>query len=177
MPENEEIKNDTAEKGSGTQPDTSALFDLLGKLLATEAAGQASGQNNGDRSSTDKSEQSRPAGQFGAAEPNTQKNSVSGDLLSSLLSNPDLLSKLPQILSVMGPLLGGLGGGQRNDGGEREAVKTSAPASAPTSKSSKDADCRAALLCAMKPYLGRERQDAIDYMIKLSRLGDILKTL
>ena len=38
-------------------------------------------------------------------------------------------------------------------------------------------DSRTALLCAIKPYLGSERQTAIDYIIKLGRLSEILKTL
>ena len=36
---------------------------------------------------------------------------------------------------------------------------------------------RTELLRAMKPYLSRDRQEAIDYIIKLGRLGDILKSL
>ena len=44
-------------------------------------------------------------------------------------------------------------------------------------KRSQTDDRRAALLCAMKPYLSHDRQQAIDYILKLSRLGDLLKTL
>ena len=46
-----------------------------------------------------------------------------------------------------------------------------------TAKRSQTEERRAALLCAMKPYLSRDRQEAIDYILKLSRLGDLLKTL
>jgi hypothetical protein len=44
-------------------------------------------------------------------------------------------------------------------------------------KHSPSADSRTALLCAMKPYLSRDRQNAIDYIVKIGKLGDILKTL
>ena len=43
--------------------------------------------------------------------------------------------------------------------------------------SSKGTDSRTALLCAMKPYLSEDRRNAVDYIVKLSRLGEILKTL
>ena len=93
------------------------------------------------------------------------------ELFSSLLSNPELLSKLPTILSTVGPIIESLskGGGQ--------AIKTSAPETIPEKKAEPSNDRRAALLCAMKPYLSHDRQLAIDYIIKLGRLGDILKTL
>ena len=38
-------------------------------------------------------------------------------------------------------------------------------------------DQRFALLIAIKPYLGHDRQNAIDYILKLSHLGSILKNL
>lgn len=114
-----------------------------------------------------------------------------GDLASLLLSNPALLEKLPTLLSMAKPLIGLLG----NQAPQQSAAKESAPASLSlptkdepagafdTSKSAKpaishsDSDRRAALLCAMKPYLSADRREAIDYIIKLSRLGDLLKSL
>ncbi len=38
-------------------------------------------------------------------------------------------------------------------------------------------DKRACLLNALKPYLCRERCEAIDYMIKLSRISELLKNI
>ena len=64
---------------------------------------------------------------------------------------PQLLSKLPAILS----LLGGAESGK---------------------KSKKEAD-REALLCALKPYLTESKVQAIEKLIKLSRLGDLLSSL
>ena len=115
--------------------------------------------------------------------------SGSGDLLSALLSNPELLSKLPSILSGVKPILDML----KSPGAVSQPVST--PADVPTSatpstnadtqkdtpasllRHSPGADSRTALLCAMKPYLSRDRQNAIDYIVKIGRLGDILKTL
>lgn len=73
--------------------------------------------------------------------------SISASTLPSI--PPELISKLPLLLSLMG-------------GG------------APKSKSEAD---REALLCALKPYLGKDKAEAIDRLIKLSRLGDLLKSL
>ena len=93
-----------------------------------------------------------------------------GDLLSALSSNPELLSKLPVLLSAAKPVME-LFSGASGAGKEQSA----APMGKESEKS--DSDRRAALLCAMKPYLSRERQATVDYVIKLSRLGDILKSL
>jgi hypothetical protein len=109
---------------------------------------------------------------------------IGGDLLSSLLSNPELLAKIPTIISSVKPLLDMLGSqmGQSSPPPTVQAASVklpeaaSASASVPTIARGKDSD-RAALLCAMKPYLSRDRQNAIDHIIKLSRLGDVLKSL
>ncbi len=115
-----------------------------------------------------------PTAQSSVAQPASQ--TPSGDILSSLLSNPELLAKLPTIISSVKPVLDMLGLGASPQSG------ATAPASAPSAHAtapSKDtrADSRTALLSAMKPYLSPERQNAIDYIVKLGRLGDILKTL
>ena len=98
-----------------------------------------------------------------------QQGAKSPDILSNLLSNPELLSKLPALLSTVKPLM---------------EMLSSTPAASvnpkPVERQSEERhtpDRRAALLCAIKPYLNSDRCRTIDYIIKLSRLGDILKTL
>ena len=71
--------------------------------------------------------------------------------LGALAANPELLSKLPELISVMGPLLGG------------------------STNKSGHTDKRLALLCALKPYLSPKRCETIDYITKVSKLGDTLK--
>ena len=132
------------------------------------------------------------------------KSSGAGtDILSSLLSNPELIAKLPSIIATVKPIiellgstsLGGIGSGVI--GGSATAA-VGAPASATNTQNSipetlsaddkaipasvshsgsKGGDRRAELLCALKPYLCEERRQAIDYVIKLGRLGDVLKSL
>ena len=107
-----------------------------------------------------------------ATPPKDEPASPAPDLLSALSSNPELLSKLPALLSAAKPVMELFSGA----GVGKEQVPTQvAPIKKEISKG--DGDRRAALLCAMKPYLSRERQATIDYVIKLSKLGDVLKSL
>ncbi|MBR7184415.1 MAG: hypothetical protein IKD37_02280 [Clostridia bacterium] len=71
---------------------------------------------------------------------------VSPDLLSSLLSSPELLSRMPALLSGAG----------------KPSGKPGAP------------DHRTALLLALKPYLSDNRRQMIDSIVNLSRLGNLL---
>ena len=107
----------------------------------------------------------------------------SSDIFSALLSNPELLSKLPALISSIKPMLDMLGMGSATaptsasvSANTTHSDNNSVEASALIKKHSAD-DRRAALLCAMKPYLSRDRQQAVDYILKLSRLGDVLKSL
>lgn len=153
----------------------SALASLLsggaGGLTGANGVGVANGSSSGSAVGISGSTTNAASASAGAG----------GDILSSLLSNPELLSKLPSIISAIKPFI--------------EMMSASAPTVSPSSTpkgevqafspqvggaqihKSHDADCRTALLCAMKPYLSRSRCQAVDYIVKLGRLGDILKTL
>lgn len=109
----------------------------------------------------------------GSSQPS--RSSQNGDLISSLLSNPEMISKLPQMISVLKPIIENLGERQINNKSHTETEPTSEQGVQISNKNGSDS--RSALLCALKPYLSRDRQNAIDYIIKLSKLGDILKTL
>ncbi|MBQ7829772.1 MAG: hypothetical protein IJ345_05825 [Clostridia bacterium] len=111
-------------------------------------------------------------------QPSAPPTSSSPDILSTLLSNPELISKLPSLISSVKPMLDMLGLGSQptaETGATRDGDK--AVSAGVSVKRSQTDDRRAALLCAMKPYLSHDRQQAIDYILKLSRLGDLLKTL
>lgn len=102
--------------------------------------------------------------------------SGTGDILSAFLSNPDLIAKLPGIVATVRPIIEMLG-----KTAAASPASTQPPPAAQTLAVGADrqhgSDSRTALLCAIKPYLGPERQTAIDYVIKLGRLSEILKTL
>lgn len=143
------VENTSADQGTKENSSLSDLSGILSKLLSGENA---------------QSENAKAPSQ---------------DLFSSLLQNPDIVSKIPQLISAIGPMLSG--SAAQGSASSEKASNTSAQVNTSENKEKRFADdrsnSRAALLCAMKPYLSRERRDAIDYIIKLSRLGEILKTL
>lgn len=125
---------------------------------------------SGDAQKPAATEETTPA----AVAPSPSSTFPAADLISSLMSNPELLSKLPTILSTVKPLLEMLGSASKPQA--QDSIPTAAKPQI-DAHSAKSRDRRAELLCAMKPYLSHDRCEAIDYIIKLSRLGEILKTL
>ena len=76
--------------------------------------------------------------------------------IDSLLSNPDIISKLPEVINVIKPMI----------------------SSAPQGESKNAShDRRMGLLIAMKPYLSPKRCEAIDYIARMSKLSETLKGL
>ena len=69
--------------------------------------------------------------------------------------------KLPEMVAALSPILSGL------------TKPAHHPPPPPGPK--KPQDKKTALLCAIKPYLSRERGEAIDYIIKFGKLAEIFK--
>jgi len=78
---------------------------------------------------------------------------LSPDALSAVLSNPELMAKLPDVMTALTPVL-----------------KGNSPKKAPP-------DRRTALLLALRPYLSEGRCEAIDYITRIGKLGDVVKNL
>ena len=76
--------------------------------------------------------------------------------IDSLISNPDIMAKLPDVISVIKPLMS-------NTNPER--------------KKNSSFDKRMGLLMAMKPYLSPKRCEAIDYIARMSKLSETVKGL
>lgn len=85
--------------------------------------------------------------------PTTQTSDI-----DSLLANPEIIAKLPNVIGAIKPLLS-------VDGVKDSDIK--APAT----------DKRLALLLALKPYLSPKRCEAIDYFAKMSKLSQTVKGL
>ena len=75
------------------------------------------------------------------------------DGLATALATPALMSKLPEVMTA---LTSGTGAGN---------AKKATP------------DKRTALLLALRPYLSPARCEAIDYITRIGKLGDMLKNL
>ena len=90
--------------------------------------------------------------------------------ISRVLSNPEMMAKLPDVMKMLAPMVQGA-----------QSVPTpSATASTPSSQEKGDRDhrsCRNDLLIALKPFLSPERCRAIDMLLGLSRLGDVLQKM
>lgn len=70
---------------------------------------------------------------------------------------PSAADKLPELMTALMPALSSMKGGQ--------------------SKPSHASDRRSCLLVALKPYLCRERCEAIDYMVKLGKISEIFRNM
>ena len=86
------------------------------------------------------------------------------DGLASVLSDPSLMEKLPQIMTMIKPML------------------TSMPISSHTQSDASHAakshlSDRDRLLLSLKPFLSPERQDAVDSILRIAQLGSLLKQL
>ena len=82
-----------------------------------------------------------------------------------LPGQPAMLEKLPQIMSMLSPML---------------SSPTSAQPSTPahsTGVTSHHGTDRDHLLLALKPFLSHERQEAVDAILRIARLGVLLKQL
>ena len=100
--------------------------------------------------------------------------SASADGLSAVLSNPALMEKLPQVMAMLKPMLSA-------------SAPSAAPPAAPTQQvlaplASPDrkmggADDRDRLLLALKPFLSHERQEAVDAILRIAKLGLLLKKI
>ena len=112
-----------------------------------------------------------------SSSPSDPHQSGTGDILSAFLSNPELIAKLPSIIATVKPIIEMLGKSASMSGAAAASEPQKSIPAAIASQKTHANDSRTALLCALKPYLGRERQNAIDYVIKLGRLSEVLKTL
>ena len=82
------------------------------------------------------------------------------DGLGAVLSNPAMMEKLPQIMAMLKPMLAA----------STPKGPTNAPPSSPEL-------CRDHLLLALKPFLSPARCEAVDAIIRISKLGAVFQQL
>ena len=115
-------------------------------------------------------------------------------LFSSLLSNPALMAKLPDIMATLKPIMAAA---QANPPANApETAETAAagddtvpPATSDTPSgqvksvsgkphtASPAHNQRIALLKALRPYMSPGRQNAIDYMLRMDKLGSLFRDI
>ena len=155
--------DETATTGN-TTPEASQLPQLLNTLLANP---ELMGNIKKMLTSTPPQEQSAPPSDTQNAVP--VGNPMESDGLASILSDPAMMAKLPGIIAAVKPLLAELPTSQS------PTQPVSSQMNATNSKSLPV--CRDNLLLALKPFLSPGRCEAIDSMIRIAKLGEILGQL
>ena len=128
-------------------------------------------------------------------EQQNMQNDDLGEKLNAMLSDPESLSRLAGMASALASsgVLSGLMGNLRAGGGETASDDTKAPSMsednrpsdtlpAETQKSLQNGiravnGRHSALLRALKPYLGQEKQARIDQMMRLLQLAELADTV
>ena len=98
---------------------------------------------------------------------------LSGGGLSSLLQNPDVAAKLPRIMEALAPVMAEMKQEKADAPPSEGSQKESADVIKPKIKSGSSAR-RSALLHALEPYLSDNRREAMEYIIKVTSLIDML---
>ena len=75
---------------------------------------------------------------------------------------PEMMQKLPQMMSALAPLVSGGGKSEKADGG---------------GKGGDEGEKRKKLLAALRPYLNDSRRGAVDQILKVTEMTDLLGTL
>ena len=130
---------------------TTALSSLLSNPEMMEKIRTLAGQAASESKSPDTPTEALPA------------STLPADGLASVLSDPALMAKLPQIMTMLKPMM------DSQSSGEAKAV------SAPRARNAED--CRNDLLLALKPFLSPERCRAVDTMLRISKLGTVIRQI
>ena len=108
---------------------------------------------------------------------------LSGEGISSLLKNPEVIAKLPKIMEALGPMLAQMqkptSAPAADEGDAPEALSAAAEAGAGLGREKKGSSPKigsrhTALLHALEPYLSDERRTALSYILKVATLIDVV---
>lgn len=100
--------------------------------------------------------------------PQTVLPNGNDDIISSMLSNPEIISKLPQIVAAAKPIIQSIQGMPKNENSKTESAIGSEKT---------DASPHTMLLKALRPYLSEQRRDALDGIVKIAGLMEVMKML
>ena len=106
----------------------------------------------------------------------TQITDIS-EMIAKLKDNPEIVTSVATALGLGSPPSVSDLGGASDSAKLPDMLSAIAPLVNDKTPGNEGGDHRLALLLALKPYLNHERQEIIDYIIKFSKLGDMLKKL
>lgn len=119
---------------------------------------------------------------------------ISADAIGAVLNDPQMMAKLPEVMAMLKPMMAGMSGGTAVSGasssGSKEAsAEASVEASTKPVREDGDGEAKAvvaspskcahdrrlALLKALRPYMCPRRQEAIDYILRMDRFGNMFR--
>ena len=152
------VKNDTM----GVNRTDGPPSDLLGTLLANPEMMQKLKAVLGTMMADSSASSATPATAEESADgrQTVATTKTMGDGLATLLSNPAMIERLPQMLAVLKPMM--------------EANAEKKPQAAESVNASSPVHHREHLLLALKPFLSKERCEAVDAILRISQLGEVL---
>ena len=151
----DEKQASAAKDKSAPSLDTSALERILGD---PEALAKLSSAMNALRPSPGDAAKDIPT-----ASPTTPPSSTDG--LARLLSDPGMMERLPQMLALVKPLLGA------------DAAKPTSAEAVPAIAPHAPSLDRDHLLLALKPFLSEDRRTAVDAILRISKLGELIRQI
>ena len=96
--------------------------------------------------------------------------------IASLLQNPEVAAKLPRIMEAVAPLMEEMKRESGENGENAPPVQEAEATPIPVTgrKASGDRARRYDLLKALEPYLSDSRREALEYILKVASIIDIL---
>lgn len=137
------------------------LLQRVGSLLGamSQPAASADATKSAQQTEENATPASEPVAEPSAAAFAPSGGSALGAGLGAVLSNPAMMEKLPEIMAMMKPLLSS-GPAQKEGDGDLSAEAS-----------------RERLLLALKPFLSPARCDAVDSILRISKLGAVFQLL
>jgi hypothetical protein len=128
------------------------ISDAIDRLLANPELLSTVASAIGAQAPTNVTAKKENEATDGDAEAVTKSDTVA----ASTPAESDISSKFPELMANVAPVIAALSGGGK--GGKQPD------------------DDRTRLLCALKPYVNPHRREAIDTMVQLARISEVIKT-
>ena len=98
-------------------------------------------------------------------------NELRGQNVDSAQTSKEMLDKLPEVMKMVSPMLGGQSDGEKKSNGGQQ----SAPVPVKKNGGKYDKVRATKLMQALKPYLSHERGEIIDKCVSVMQIGDIVE--
>ncbi len=129
----------------------------------------------------------------GGASDGAVSDSALSEGIGRVLSDPQMMARLPGMIEMLKPMMGNLSSANGSSGevaetaaesrgeerGQEKEEEASSPPSVPALAAHRGGggahERRIALLCALRPYLSPRRQEAIDYILRMDKMGKLFR--